>query len=208
MTSAVLPAPAPPATRRLAAQQLPLRRFSVDEYHKLLEVGILQSGDPVELLDGYLVLKMSRHPPHDGARAALLRRLLRLVPDTFTLRPQSAVTTADSEPEPDYAIVRGDDRSWFGRHPGPADMALVIEVSDTSLDRDRDVKGPLYVRARIPIYWIVNLNERQIEVYTDPSGPGDNEGYGQRQDYGENDAVALVLDGVAVGTIPVRDVLP
>jgi Uma2 family endonuclease len=192
----------------LTAAQLPHRRFSVDEYHKLIEVGILKVGDPVELLDGYLVVKMSRNPPHDGTLAILNRLLVRLVPDTFSVRPQLAVTTAESEPEPDQAVARGSDRQWFTRHPGPTDTAFVVEVADTSLDRDRDVKGPLYARARIPVYWIININERQIEVYTNPSGPGDNEGYGQRQDYGENDAVPLVLDGVIVGTIPVRDVLP
>jgi Uma2 family endonuclease len=96
----------------------------------------------------------------------------------------------------------------MGRHPGAQDLALVVEVADSSLAQDRNVKGPIYARAAIPVYWIVNVPDRRIEVFTDPTGPVPIPVYRQRTDFAETDAVPLVLDGVEVGRIAVRDLLP
>jgi Uma2 family endonuclease len=194
-----LPALAPPC---------PLRRFTVDEYHRLLQVGILEEGDPVELLDGFLVLKTRASPPQNVSLGLLEDLLNELLPAGWFRRGRSAVTTADSEPEPGLAVVRGQRRDYGKRHPGPQDLALVIEVSDTSLARDRNVKATLYARASIPVYWIVNLIDHRVEVHTDPSGPDPQPTYRRQTDHGEADAVPLVLDGVEVTRIPVRDLLP
>jgi Uma2 family endonuclease len=94
------------------------------------------------------------------------------------------------------------------RHPGPADFGIVIEVSNTTLDSDRTDKLAIYARARLPVYWIVNLIDMQIEVYEQPSGPTVSPDYATRNTYKPGDAVPLVLDGNAVGTIPVSDLLP
>ena len=94
------------------------------------------------------------------------------------------------------------------RHPSPADIGLVIEVSDTTLAADRIDKCRIYARAGIVCYWIVNLNDRQIEAYTAPSGPTASPGYGQRTDYLNGDQVPLVLDGQTVAMIAVQDLLP
>jgi Uma2 family endonuclease len=155
----------------------PLRRFTVDEYHRLLQVGILEEGDPVELLDGFLVLKTRASPPQNVSLGLLEDLLNDLLPAGWFRRVRSAVTTPDSEPEPDLAIVRGQRRDYGKRHPGPQDLALVIEVSDSSLARDRNVKAPLYARASIPVYWIVNLIDRRVEVHTEPSGPDPQPAY-------------------------------
>src|SRR5207248_2009497 len=94
-----------------------------------------------------------------------------------------------------------------GRHPGPNDLALVIEVSDTTLARDREWKGPMYARAGIRVYWIVNLNDRVVEVYTEPSGPVALPSYRQRKDYSANETVSLALPQATI-IIPVNDLLP
>jgi Uma2 family endonuclease len=118
------------------------------------------------------------------------------------------VTIDESEPEPDVSVVRGDTRSYLTRHPGPSDTGLVVEVADESLVRDRGVKKRLYARARSPHYWIVNLIDRQVEVYSDPTGPADKPDYRLRRIYGGDERVPVILDGVEVGTIAIRDLLP
>src|SRR5262249_11089254 len=109
------------------------RRFSVDEYHRLTELGILTEDDKVELIEGYLVLKMPRNPPHDGTLQRTLKRLAKVLPPGWDLRVQSAISLADSEPEPDLAVVREDPDGYTARHPAAADVGLVVEVSDSTL---------------------------------------------------------------------------
>jgi Uma2 family endonuclease len=184
------------------------RRFTVPEYHKLIEIGMLTEDDRVELLEGYLVEKMPHDPIHDGTLQKINRRLLRAIPNGWDLRIQMVATLGQSEPEPDGALVRDDSSGYMTRHPGPADFGIVIEVSNTTLDSDRTDKLAIYARARLPVYWIVNLIDMQIEVYEQPSGPTVSPDYATRNTYKPGDAVPLVLDGNAVGTIPVSDLLP
>src|ERR671939_923995 len=98
------------------------RRFTVDEYHRLTELGILTEDDNLELIEGYLVLKMPRNPPHDGTIHRVLKRLVKLLPPGWDVRVQSAVTLVDSEPEPDLAVVREDPCGYLTRHPTAADI--------------------------------------------------------------------------------------
>jgi Uma2 family endonuclease len=123
-------------------------------------------------------------------------------------RSQSATTTADSEPEPDLAVIRGSERDYLTRHPGPADMALAVEVSESSLPRDRSHKTRIYARAAVPVYWIINLVDLQVEVYTDPTGPDPAPVYRTRRDYRPGDLVPFVMDGRELGPIPTQDLLP
>src|SRR5436305_3593125 len=128
----------------------------------MIELGILTEEDNLELIDGYLVRKTSRNPPHDGTLHRLLKRLLAALPPGWDVRVQSAVTLADSEPEPDLAVVREDPGGYLTRHPTPADVGLVIEVADSTLPGDRADKGRVYARAGIACYWIINLVDRQV----------------------------------------------
>lgn len=182
------------------------RRFSVPEYHQLIEIGMLTEDDNLELLEGYLVHKMSRNPPRDASLQKISKKLYRLLPAGWDVRIQSAVTLPESEPEPDVAVVRGDENTYVHRHPGPADIGLLIEVSDATLAADRIDKGRIYARADITCYWIVNLVNRQVEVYTQPSGPVAAPAYAQQATYRPGDAVPLILDGAAAATIPVNDI--
>lgn len=198
----------PPLGGGFPPPSFPVRRFTVDEYHRMVQCSILTEDDRVELLEGWIVHKMPHNPPHDGTIEVAEDRLRGLLPAGWRIRVQSAITTSDSEPEPDIAVVRGTARSFLTRHPGPPDIGLLIEVSDTTLPRDRTEKARLFARAKIGCYWIINLVDRQIEVYTDPSGPADEPGYKVRQDYGIQDSVPLVLDGQEVARIPANELLP
>ncbi len=182
------------------------RRFSIPEYHRMALVGILTEDDNLELLEGYLVHKMTRNAPHDGTLHRLLRFLSRMVPDGWEVRCQAAVTLSDSEPEPDIAVVRIDPADYMHRHPAPADIALVIEVADSSLDGDRADKCRIYARAGIREYWIVNLVDTQVEVYSSPVGDP-TPFYRDRVDRQLGDEIEVMLDGQRVGSVSVSAVL-
>lgn len=185
-----------------------LRKFTVAEYHAMIEAGILTPDDPAELLEGYVVNKMPQNTPHGGAITRLNVRLLRRLPAGWTVRIQLPVSLAVSEPEPDVAVVRGDETSYDSHHPGVSDCAILIGVADSSLVRDRRDKGRVYAAAGIPAFWVVNVADRQIEVYTDPDAATSPPAYRTRTDYRPGDAVPLVLDGRPAGGIAVNDLIP
>ncbi len=185
-----------------------LATWSVARYQRMIETGILTAEDKVELLENHVVLKMPRNPPHDGTVQLVTEALSPAIPSGWRLRVQLTVVLSDSQPEPDGAIVRGDARAYVTRHPTVADTGLVIEVADTSLLRDRVDKKRIYARAGIPVYWIVNLVDRRVEVSTQPSGPTAVPAYGALQVYHPGDAVPLVLDGAVVRSVAVADLLP
>ena len=184
------------------------RRFSVPEYHRLIELGILNEDDNLELLEGYLVHKMSRNPPHGAALQQGTMKWIQVLSPGWKLRVQCAITLSESEPEPDFAIVRGDAKAYLTHHPKAADVGLVVEVSDSSLLGDRDDKGRIYAHARIPCYWIVNVQDNWIEVYTSPSGPVADPKFGLRVDHRPGDNISLVLGNDAPILVAVQEMLP
>lgn len=183
-------------------------RLNVGQYHAMIDAGILTEDDPVELLDGLLVPKMPKKPSHRLATGLVREALEQFVPDGWYVDSQEPITTAESEPEPDVAVVRGERRLYSDRHPGPGDLAIVVEVSDATLERDKTLKARLYAQAGIPVYWIVNLPEQRIEVLAEPSGPSEHPGYRVRRDYGPGEAVPVVVGRIEVGRIAVDQVLP
>lgn len=186
-----------------------MRRFTVDEYHRMISAGVLKEGEPIELLDGWLVLKMTRNPPHDLSLSLTRKVVEARLPDDWFLRVQSAITIPEyNEPEPDIAAVRGPERRYATRHPGPLDITMLVEVSDASLQEDREDKAPVYAAASIAVYWIVNIPDNQLEVYSDPSGPAPDPAYRQKQVYHPGDQVPLTIDGREVAKIAVSDLLP
>ena len=195
-------------TRNPAVPNDPIWRLTVPQYHEMVRRGILTDDDPVELLEGWLVVKMGKNPPHVLATDLTADKLHEVKPEGWHVRRQDPITTNDSEPEPDVALARGSNRDYHERHPGPGDLALVVEVADWTLDRDRVTKKRAYARAGIPVYWIVNLIDRQVEVFTDPTGPADEPSYRQHSEVPETSSVALTIDGRDVATIAVRDLLP
>jgi Uma2 family endonuclease len=198
----------PPAEASTVLPGELLWRFSVDQYHEMIRAGIFGDDDPVELLEGWLVAKMPKNPPHGAVTVLLLQALQRILPEGWFVRPQEPVTTAESEPEPDTAVIRGDCRDYVTRHPGPEDAALVIEVADSSVQRDSVLKKRIYARAGVPVYWIVNLQAVRVEVYTSPSGPTEAPDYAERQYFAGSEQIPVSLDGRLVGHIPAQSILP
>jgi Uma2 family endonuclease len=204
MTPAITPAQQPVTYGHDAS----IAKFSVARYQQMIESGILKPEDKVELLENYVVLKMARNPPHDSTLQRMLRPLLRALPAGWDLRVQAAITLTDSEPEPDFAIVRGSAKDYETRHPGPADTGLVIEVANSSLLRDQRDKTRIYARGAILFYWIVNLVDQRIEVFSQPTGPAATPSYGSFQTYQPGDAVSIVLDGITAATVAAAELLP
>jgi len=180
----------------------------VDDFYKMGELGLFAGKGRVELIEGEVFETMPPNPPHDGTVAILTHILVALAPTGWCVRIQLSVRLSSSSPLPDACLARGDLRTYLTRHPVPADVGLLVEVADSSLLDDRRDKGRLYAQDGIVEYWIVNIPERQVEVYTQPSGPGTSPGYSLRQVYGAGSSVPLVLGGVAVGAVAVDDLLP
>ncbi|HVC33176.1 MAG TPA: Uma2 family endonuclease [Chloroflexota bacterium] len=179
-----------------------LKRWSRQEYDKMIDAGVFAEDERVELLEGEIVQVAAQHAGHaTGAQAA--EEALRLAYGTgFTIRTQlPLIVGPDSEPEPDVAVVRGHWRQFRTAHPSSA--LLVVEISDSSLDVDRHRRGRIYARAGIPEYWIVNLIDRVVEVYRDPRPDA---GYGTRLVLGA--ALTITPLTVPSATIAVLDLLP
>jgi Uma2 family endonuclease len=182
----------------------PLWHLSVGQYHAMIDAGILGSGDRVELLEGVLVEKMSKNPPHSYATGETRRALDRRLPAGWFAISQEPITFPRSEPEPDVAVIKGNPRDFVRRHPGADDAELVIEISDATLDRDRILKKRIYAAAGIPFYWVLDLAHRRLEVYSAP-----NEGdYRRIEVYGPNEAVNVVLRGEQIGPTAIAGLLP
>jgi Uma2 family endonuclease len=145
------------------------KRFTVHEYHRLVELGFLTENDRIELIRGELILMAAKGTAHETCIRRLLRQLPLLLQNRATLQCQSPIYLSfDGEPEPDFAIVRNRVDDYATEHPTPADTLLVIEVADSSLDYDREVKLPLYAEAEISDYWLFNLPDRYLEAYSEP----------------------------------------
>ncbi|MCL4200862.1 MAG: Uma2 family endonuclease [Pirellulaceae bacterium] len=195
-------------SQRFALPPEPVLPLSVDQYHAMIRAGALESGAPIELLEGWLVSKMTKSPLHELSAGCSLDALTAIVGSGWHVRMESPITTADSEPEPDVSVVRGYRRDFVHRHPGPEDVGLIVEVADTSLDRDRRWKQRIYAAAGIPVYWIVNLIDRQVEVFSQPSGVSEHPEYAACQIYRDADQIPVVLEGAEAGRIAVSGLLP
>jgi Uma2 family endonuclease len=183
-----------------------LHRMTVNEYERLAESGVLD--DPqVELINGLLVKKMTKKPRHVSTCELVAGALEALLPDGWYIREQNPLRIPDyDEPEPDVVIARGSRGRYATRHPSPGDVALVVEVADTSLGKDRGEKLLAYGRGGVPVYWIVNLLDDQIEVYCEPDRTSG--GYARRVVHAVSDSVPLKIEDAEAGRVAVSDVLP
>jgi len=172
----------------------------------MVAAGVITVNDRVELLEGVLVNKMSKGPEHSLSVVLLNETLRTVLPPGWYVSIEQPVSMDDSEPEPDAAVIRGKPRDHTTRHPQAAEVAIVIEVADSSLRRDREDKRRIYTRNGIAVYWIVNVADRLIDVFTNPSGPVLTPDYATTTTYHIGDAVPVVLDGVTIATV--ADLLP
>jgi Uma2 family endonuclease len=182
--------------------RLPGPRISVADYERMITAGILTEDHKVELIRGEILAKMAIGDPHIAA----VNRLNYLFGDAARglaqVSVQNPIMLADSEPEPDVCLLRPKADFYASGKPRPADALLVIEVADSSLERDRDVKGPLYAENGVSEYWIVNVIDRCIEVYRRPRPDGT---YGDVRTLRPGDMIDVAaLPGVSVA---VADIL-
>jgi Uma2 family endonuclease len=180
------------------ATEVMKRLINVDEYYKMAEVGILKPGDRVELINGE-IYEMS---PIGSKHAAVVDRLTRLLNKRFTddviIRTQSPIgIDSSNEPEPDISILKYRADFYSQAHPGAHDILAIIEVADSSLRHDKQVKMPLYANYGIPAYWIIDIATKQITVHLDPVGNS----YSSQQVYGIGDEIVLLGKTIVVGDL-------
>lgn len=180
-----------------ARTELRARPIRLDEYHRMIDTGILDEDERVELLGGVIVEMSPQSKRHALSTQRLTRLLARFLPDHLAVRPQLplTITLEASEPEPDLAVVTALEAEQSERHPERA--LLVIEVAADSLQKDRGVKSRLYARAGIPEYWIVNLVDDQVEAYRDPDSTAGR--YRRMVTYSRGEsAVSEAIEGFSV----------
>lgn len=177
-------------------QQSTRRRFTVAEFHRMLAVGVFPRETAGELLDGYLLNKPQRSDRQDATVKRLNSLFTGLPFAGFVMKCGEPITLSRSEPEPAFMIGRGS-----------ANNAIVVEVSESSLLIDRHDKGRIYAEAGIPVYWVVNVEDRVIEVYTQPAGTGSTAAYAKCDVFAVGASVPVVIDGNPIGNIAVADVM-
>lgn len=145
------------------------KRFTLDEYHRLADLGFFTENDRVELIRGELIQMAAKGTPHTTCCRNLLEELPKLVAGKATLQCQDPIVLpSNSEPEPDFAILKRRADNYLSAHPSAADVLLVIEIADSTLKYDQEVKLSLYAEAGISDYWIFNLVENHLEAYSEP----------------------------------------
>lgn len=171
------------------AAPLARRRFTVEEFHRMVEAGVLGEDDRIELLDGEIVEMTPIGPRHAGGVNRLTRLFGARLRERVVVGVQNPVVLGPYwEPQPDLALLKARDDFYAHAHPGPEDVLLIVEVEETSLDVDRRVKVPAYARAGVAETWLLNLADDRLEVFRDPAP----EGYRDVRRLGRGDRVALV----------------
>ena len=177
--------------------------LTVDRFLRMIKAGILTEKDRVYLWRGRLVEKMTKGRPHTVTVLRLTDALKRVVPGGWYVEPEQPMILSNASlPEPDLKVVRGRLEDYVAP-PSARDVALLIEVADSTLDDDRGEVLEAYASERIPLYWIANIPERQIEVYSEPVVAGSISRYRSRVDYRPGDEVPVVLDGRDLGRVEV-----
>ncbi len=144
------------------------KRFTIDEYHRLAELGFFSEDDRVELIKGEIIQMVAKGTLHSVCETLLFKELIKLLLDRAMVRGQQPIIIHDdSEPEPDLAIVHNVDDNYLSAHPNPEDILLLIEIADSSLKYDQEIKLPLYAEAGITNYWIFNLVDNYLECYSE-----------------------------------------
>lgn len=169
------------------------KRFTIEDYHRLIELGFLTENDRVELIRGELMQMVAKGTPHTVCNTRLIRELVTLLQERAIVRGQEPIVLhPNSEPEPDLVIARYRPDDYLSAHPQPVDILLVAEVADSTLKYDQEVKLPLYAESGISDYWIFNLVASCLEVYTQPyQDLQGNFGYASKQIFLPNTVVTI-----------------
>jgi Uma2 family endonuclease len=163
--------PSPVAEDEILATNL--KYWTVQEYHHLSDLGILDSSERTELITGKIVLMTAKGTPHVIALQLIASSLQAQLNNIALIRAQDPIELDDfSEPEPDLAIVKGKILDYTDRHPSPSDVFLVVEVADSTLKKDCEVKDKLYARSNIADYWVIDVKNRQVHIFRTPTPSG------------------------------------
>ncbi len=184
-------------------------RLTVRRFQKAVEAGVFPADARIELLGGIPVEKMTSYPPHNSTVYRLVFGLRNLLAaDWIVLEEKPIVTGRRWRPMPDLAVVRGPIDRYLRVDPATADVALVVEVADSSYPKDRGPKWRQYASEGLPAYWIVNIEAGQVEVYTDPEGRGVAAGYRTSTVFKKGQSIPVAIDGDEVARIDVDAFLP
>jgi Uma2 family endonuclease len=183
-------------------------RLTVDEVRRKAAMGEFSASKQFELLEGVVVPKARQTLKHETALENIQNVIGKLTPGGWHMRVQQPMNCGDSQPEPDAAIVRDALDMYEDRPPRATDVALVVEVADASLEQDRRLKGRIYARAGIILYWLLNIVDSQLEVYSSASGPVQMPGFREKRVYRAEDKLSLVVGLDDSGMVRVRDLLP
>ena len=184
-------------------------RLTADAYYRMIDAGAIGDNDRVELWEGQLVEKMGKNRPHVIAQTKLIAALNRVVPEGWYVTPEAPLeVNAISVPEPDLTVVRGAPDDYPRRPPTANDVALVVEVADSSVAKDVGRMLTAYSASGVAAYWVLNIPSRRLECYAEPTGGGLGAAYQSRSDYGPGMSVPLILDGRPVAELLVDDLLP
>jgi Uma2 family endonuclease len=168
---------------------LDIRLLTVAEYHRMAEIGILDEDERVELLAGQIVKMAAKGTAHGAALKRTVELLQNLLWGLVLLSIQDPVRLNDfSEPEPDIALLVRDPLYYEDRHPTPSEVYLIIEVADTTLRTDLGIKANLYAQSGIADYWVLDVNNRQLHVFREPS----QDGYQSRVILADGDSISLL----------------
>ncbi len=183
----------------ITAQESLPRRITIKEYDRIPDDTF--GGDRVELIEGQIYTKMGQNFPHIASVRRITEALRAVFGTGFNVSSQCPIGLGDaSKPEPDALVLRGNVEDYDDRYPDPtAEIAVLVEVSDSTLERDSEIKAALYAKHGIPEYWIVNLRERTLEIRREPRPTG----YASTRVYAESESVAI-----GMGSVAVSDVLP
>lgn len=180
---------------------IPQRDWTLEEFERLVGTGFFTPGERLELIEGAILPKTTQNPPHATALYIMQTVLIRIFGAGFMVRVQLPLSLNErNRPEPDVAVVAGAARDYLVSHPSTA--LLVIEISDTTLQTDRDIKAAIYAQANIAEYWILNLSERNLEVHREPR----NGRYNHIRILDEAQSVAPIAAPDA--SIPIAELLP
>lgn len=184
------------------------RKFSIDEYHKLVDLRFFTENDRIELIRGEIIDMAPKRTPHSVCNSLLWKQLYELIGKQSEIRVQEPIIlSSHSEPEPDVVIAKKKSDNYLSAHPTVEDIILVIEISDSTLEYDRETKLSLYAEVGINNYWIFNLVDNRLEVYSQPFS--DTKGkfdYRNKIIFLPNEKI--VIPGFATATLELASVFP